>query len=90
MWCEKTFFTLVIWCYLGIAGRKWKRDKDDEKKLLQKSLKANLKKLKTFCAGERTISKETSKFPCSVCRRRVGSNSVLCIKCNSRVNKKCT
>ena len=39
-----------------------------------------LKKTKTFCTGDRTVTMETSKFPCSVCRTGVGSNSILGIK----------
>ena len=61
-----------------------------EKAMMEKGLKANAKKMKAFCTGERTVSIETSTFPYLFCRRGVGSKSILCIKCNSWVHKKCS
>ena len=58
--------------------------------MTKKSLEINVKKkAKAFCTGERTIAMEASKLPCSACRR-VGRNSILCIKCNSWALKRCS
>ena len=34
--------------------------------------------------------KDSGKYPCSVCRKGVGSNSIQCGKCNHWVHKKCS
>ena len=42
--------------------------------MTEKGLKANVKKTKDFCTGERTASIETFNFRCSVCKGGVGSS----------------
>ena len=34
--------------------------------------------------------RDTSKYPCGVCRKGVGSNSIFCNDCKHWVHKKCT
>ena len=48
----------------------------------EKGLKVNVGKIKVMKSTvESVITKETGKFPCSICKKGVGRNSVLCIKC---------
>ena len=61
-----------------------------EKSYDEKSLKVNVKKTKAFCTGKKTVAMETSKFPCSVCRREVGSTSIQCINATVGCVKKCS
>ena len=43
-----------------ISYARWK------KAMTEKGLKENVKKTNAFCAGERTVAMEPSKFPCSL------------------------
>ena len=40
------------------------------------------------CSDEPSVAKESGKFPCAICSKGVGSNSVCCAKCKMRVHKK--
>ena len=41
----------------------------------EKGLKVNVKKTKVMrCSAERSVAKESGKFPCAVCSKGVGSN----------------
>ena len=44
-------------------------------------------KLSIENAGKVTIE---GKFPCAVCRKGIGSNSILCQFCKCRVHKRCS
>jgi len=54
-------------------------------------LKVNVQKTKVLVSG-RDIGKvtETGSFPCSVCCRGVGSNSIFCNSCRHWVHKRCS
>ena len=54
-----------------------------KKSFEEKGLKVNVgKKL--------SVAKESGKFPCAICSKGVGSNSVCCAKCKMWVHKKCS
>ena len=56
---------------------KWKED------LERKGLKVNVGKTKVMkCMVGSGVVVETGKYPCGVCRKGVGKNSILCTKCN--------
>ena len=40
-----------------------------------------------FSGGQPEVS---GKFPCVVCKKRVGANSIRCVLCNKWVNKRCS
>ena len=69
------------WEEVDMRNARWK------KAVTEKALKLNVRKTKAFCTGERTVAMETSKFPCSVYRRGVVKEFILCIKCNCWVLK---
>ena len=46
-----------------------------------KGMKVNLAKTKVMWMGSRKDHMEIGKFPCAVCGRGVGSNSILCGRC---------
>jgi hypothetical protein len=41
------------------------------------------------CSDEPSAAKESSKCPCAICSKGIGSNSVRCAKCKIWVYKKC-
>ena len=56
----------------------------------RKGMKVNMGKTKVMVSGEggeRVVSKVD---PCSVCDKRVGANSVLCVGCSKWVHKRCS
>ena len=56
-----------------------------------KGLRVNMKKTKFLISGpDLDVLKDSGKYPCAVCRRGVGSNSIQCSKCNLWVHRKCT
>jgi len=64
---------------------KWKNG------LEEKGLRVNLGKTKIMRCQYRTGQVENSgKFPCSVCKRGVGANSIQCTACNLWVHKRCS
>ena len=42
-----------------------------------------------WCRVSRVWSEDSGKRPCSVCRKGVASNSILCIECLRWVHKRC-
>ena len=58
----------------------WKRS------MMEKGLKVNVKRTMVFRTGKRTVAIEAFEFPCTVCRRGVGRNSILSIKYNKCIN----
>ena len=57
----------------------------------RKGLRVNMKKTKIMVSGiGLDLLQDTGKFPCAVCRRGVGANSISCSKCKMWVHKKCS
>jgi hypothetical protein len=58
----------------------------------EKGLKVNVGKTKVMrCSvDDSRAAKDTGKFPCSICAKGVGSNSIRCSKCEKWVHKKCS
>ena len=57
----------------------------------QKGLRVNMKKTKFLISGSGLdVVKDSGKFPCAVCRKGVGANSILCSGCHLWVHKKCS
>src|SRR5580700_2994037 len=56
-----------------------------------KGLKVNVGKTKVMIAGEgRVVVEEPSKWPCAVCKKGVGRNSIQCTGCLKWVHKRCS
>ena len=56
-----------------------------------KGLRVNMKKTKFLISGVGLdVLKNSGKFPCAVCRRGVGVNSIECSQCRLWVHKKCS
>jgi len=68
--------------------RRWRHGSEE------KGLKVNVGKTKVMrCSAEPSVARETVKtvkFPCSICMKSVGSNSIQCSNCNIWVHKKCS
>ena len=66
---------------LSVKLERWKAELSD------KGLKVNTKKTKTMISkpGASPVQK-TGKYPCSVCSKGVGSNSIQCTKCKQWVH----
>jgi len=64
--------------------RKWKRDME------AKGMRVNLGKTKVMWGGGDCRRDYGVKFPCAVCDKGVGSNSILCEKCEKWTHKKCS
>ena len=57
----------------------------------QKGLRVNMKKTKFLISGTGlNVLKDTGKYPCAVCRKGVGANSINCSSCQFWVHKKCS
>ena len=56
-----------------------------------RGLKVNTGKTKVLISGvgEGSVEKR-GRWPCAVCRKGVGSNSILCKSCNCWVHKRCS
>jgi len=53
--------------------------------------RVNMNKTKVMISGERQKPlQKAAKWPCGVCGRGVGSNSVQCTSCHKWVHKKCS
>ena len=70
---------------LSVKLERWKAE------LSAKGLKVNTKKTKTMISkpGAGPVQK-TGKYPCSVCSKGVGSNSIQCNKCKQCVHARCS
>ena len=56
-----------------------------------KGLRVNMGKTKIMVSGVNLQTlKDSGKYPCSVCRKGVGSNSIYCDGCSHWVHKKCS
>ena len=65
--------------------RKWKEE------LEMKGLKVNVGKTKVMnCKVGSVPLEESSKWPCGVCSKGVGNNSILCTQCKKWVHKRCS
>ena len=57
----------------------------------QKGLRVNMKKTKFLISGTGlNVLKDSGRFPCAVCRKGVGANSINCPRCQHWVHKKCS
>jgi hypothetical protein len=56
-----------------------------------KGLRVNLSKTKVMrCFNKECQAENSGKWPCGVCRRGVGANSIQCSSCTAWVHKKCS
>ena len=56
-----------------------------------KGLRVNMGKTKIMkCHDKSGQMEDSGKFPCGVCRKGVGNNSILCVTCNKWVHKRCS
>ena len=59
-----------------------------------KGMRVNMNKTKVMISGERQIVRQKDviivRWPCRVCSKGVGSNSVQCSSCQKWVQKKCS
>jgi len=54
-------------------------------------MRANMNKTKVMISGKcHKLMHNTARWPCCVCVRGVGSNSVQCTSCHKWVYKKCS
>ena len=54
-------------------------------------LRVNMAKTKVLkCQAEPVSCVSSGKWPCGVCKKGVGSNSIQCNKCKKWINKKCS
>jgi len=62
-----------------------------KEKMELKGLRMNTGKTKVMCCRVRSGQVENSgKWPCGVCRKGVGVNSIFCIGCKQWVHKRCS
>ena len=55
------------------------------------SMRVNMNKTKVMVSGDRQKQvQKAARWPCGVCGRGVGSNSIQCISCQKWVHKKCS
>ena len=65
--------------------KKWKEDMES------KGLKVNIQKTKMLISGsEESPPLQSRRFPCGVCGRGVGANSILCQSCDKWCHKRCS
>jgi len=57
----------------------------------ENGLMANMGKTKVMrCRGSESQVVKSGKYPCGVCSKGVGSNSIQCTSCNAWIHKKCS
>ena len=62
-----------------------------KEKMEQKGFRVNMKKTKFLVSGDGLgVLKKEGRFPCAVCCKGVGRNSICCSKCLLWVHKKCS
>ena len=61
-----------------------------KKALQEKEMKINVNKTKAFYIRRNFVRMQMRKYPCSVCGKGVGRNSVQCTKCQHWVHKRCS
>ena len=70
---------------LKMKLNKWKTEMES------KGLRVNMGKTKIMVSRVNLqMLKDYGKYPCSVCRKGVGSNSIYCAGCSHWVHKKCS
>ena len=70
---------------LKMKLNKWKTEME------AKGLRVNMGKTKIMVSGVNLQTlKDSGEYPCSVCRKGVGSNSIYCAGCSHWVHKKCS
>ena len=70
---------------LKMKLNKWKTEME------VKGLRINMGKTKIMVSGVNLQTlKDSGEYPCSVCRKGVGSNSIYCAGCSHWVHKKCS
>ena len=56
-----------------------------------KGMRVNMNKTKVMISGERQmVWQKAARWPCGVCNKGVGSNSLQCTRCQKLVHKKCS
>jgi len=55
-----------------------------------KGMRVSMNKTKVMISGERQVRQKAVRWPCGVCSKGVGSNSLQCISCQKWVHKKCS
>ena len=58
--------------------------------LERRGMKVNMSKTKILVTGKETEQIRSGRYPCGVCGRGVGINSVLCVECNLWCHKRCS
>jgi len=59
--------------------------------LESKGLKVNVGKTKVLkCKGGSGTVEKSGKWPCGVCNKGVGNNSIFCTKCDKWIHKRCS
>ena len=58
-----------------------------KKALQEKGMKINVNKTKAFYTKRNFVRMQMQKYPCSVCGKEVGRNSVQCTKCQHWMHK---
>ena len=53
-----------------------------------KGLRVNMGKIKMICGKGLATIKQSGKYPCSVCRKAIGRNSIFCTSCEAQVRRK--
>ena len=53
-------------------------------------MRVNMNKTKVMISGERKKVRQNVRWPCGVCSKGVGSNSLQCTSCQKWVHKKCS
>lgn len=65
--------------------------KDWKREMESKGLKVNIEKTKMMISGNKEDSPvQTGRYPCGVCGRGVGVNSILCHSCGKWCHKRCS
>ena len=65
--------------------RKWKKGME------LKSLRVNIGKTKVMrCQVRIGQAEDSGKYPCGMCRKGVGDNSIKCVACHKWVHKRCS
>ena len=65
--------------------------RDWKQKMERRGLKVNIGKTKLMVTGRENMERvQSGRFPCGVCGRGVGANSILCVVCDKWCHKKCS
>ena len=62
----------------------------NEDNVESKGMRVSMNKTKVMISGERQVRQKAVRWPCGVCSKGVGSNSLQCISCQKWVHKKCS